>query len=66
MLIQLLWQYALRPLGLGDLATFLALLFVGLPLIVLASWGFWYWCERPFLNTRARRASAVAAGGPAQ
>ncbi|HEU0027744.1 MAG TPA: acyltransferase [Ktedonobacterales bacterium] len=51
-LIQLLWQYGLRPLGLGDTVTYLALLLVGLPLIVLAAWGFWWLCERPFLNVR--------------
>ncbi len=51
-LIQLLWQYLFRPLGLGSAATFLLLLFIGGPLIVAASWLFWYCCERPFLNTR--------------
>lgn len=53
-LIQVIWQYALRPLGWNDLATYLALTLAGIPLIVLASWGFWYCCERPFLNSRAR------------
>jgi peptidoglycan/LPS O-acetylase OafA/YrhL len=28
------------------------LLIVGIPLIVAASWGFWYVCERPFLNSK--------------
>lgn len=51
-LIQVLWQYVFHPLGLGDTATFLLLLFIGGPLIVAASWVFWYYCERPFLNTR--------------
>lgn len=53
-LIHLLWQYGLRPLGLamGTLPTYLALLVVGLPLIVAASWLFWWGCERPFLNSR--------------
>lgn len=60
-LLQLLWQYALRPLGLGDLPTYLALLLLGLPLIVAASWVFWYFCERPFLNTRLGRVRAARA-----
>ncbi|MGH2501885.1 MAG: acyltransferase family protein [Ktedonobacterales bacterium] len=53
-LIQLLWQYGLRPLGfgLGALPTYLALMVVGMPLIVAASWVFWYGCERPFLNSK--------------
>ncbi|HZC05306.1 MAG TPA: acyltransferase [Ktedonobacterales bacterium] len=53
-LIQLLWQYGLRPLGfgLGMLPTYLALVVTGVPLIVATSWGFWYVCERPFLNSR--------------
>ncbi|HEX8995281.1 MAG TPA: acyltransferase [Ktedonobacterales bacterium] len=51
-LVQLLWQYGLHPLRLGDLATYLALVVVGLPLIVMASWLFWYVCERPFLNSK--------------
>ncbi len=55
-LLQLLWQYGLHPLGLGDLPTYLALLLLGVPLIVAASWVFWYFCERPFLNTRPGRA----------
>lgn len=50
-LLQLLWQYGLRPLRLDAVATYLALLLVGLPLIVAASWLFWWWGERPFLNT---------------
>lgn len=49
-LIQLLWQYGLRPLRLSAVTTYLALLLVGVPLIVAASWLFWWWGERPFLN----------------
>lgn len=68
-LIQLLWQYGLRPLGfgLGALPTYLALLVMGLPLIVAASWGFWYVGERPFLNSRPTswRAQNAAADVPA-
>jgi peptidoglycan/LPS O-acetylase OafA/YrhL len=51
-LLQVVWQYALHPLGLSATATYLALLVVGLPLTVLCAWGFWYACERPFLSQR--------------
>lgn len=53
-LVQVIWQYGLRPLGfgLGALPTYLALLVMGTPLIVAASWLFWYGCERPFLNSK--------------
>lgn len=51
-LIQLLWQYGLRPMRLGNLPTYLALMAIGAPLVVAASWLFWYGCERPFLNAR--------------
>ncbi|MDE3229512.1 MAG: acyltransferase [Chloroflexota bacterium] len=59
-LIQVIWQYALHPLSWSETATYLTLLLVGLPLIVLASWGFWYLCERPFLNSRAGRTATAA------
>lgn len=57
-LVQALWQY-IRPLGLGDIATYLALLIIGTPLFVLVAWGFWYLCERPFLNARSAPARTV-------
>ncbi len=58
-LIQVIWQYWLHPLRLSDTLTHLGLLLLGLPLIVAASWGFWYVCERPFLSSR-RTAPASA------
>lgn len=58
-LIQVLWQYGLRPLGLSDLASYLLLLFGGVPLIVLAAWAFWWLCERPFLNSRSTPSPGV-------
>jgi peptidoglycan/LPS O-acetylase OafA/YrhL len=51
-LVQLIWQYSLHLWGVHGLLAFLALLLVGGPLIVAASWVFWYFCERPFLNSR--------------
>jgi peptidoglycan/LPS O-acetylase OafA/YrhL len=61
-LIQLLWQYGVHPLGLSDTLTYLALLLAGGPLIVVASWLFWYGCERPFLNSRPAALSPLARG----
>jgi peptidoglycan/LPS O-acetylase OafA/YrhL len=55
-LIQVLWQYVFHPPGPGDTATYLLLLLIGGPLIVLAAWGFWWACERPFLNSRVSTA----------
>jgi peptidoglycan/LPS O-acetylase OafA/YrhL len=49
---QLLWQYALRPLGLGEDATFWLLALVGTPLILGCAYLFFLVLERPFLRTR--------------
>lgn len=62
-LIQVLWQYGLRPLGLSDLTTYLLLLLGGVPLIVLAAWAFWWLCERPFLNSRSAPSPGVQRQG---
>jgi peptidoglycan/LPS O-acetylase OafA/YrhL len=59
-LVQVIWQYALRPLGLSDTATYLLLLLAGTPLIIAAAWLFWRLCERPFLNTRPVAARGAA------
>jgi len=50
-LIQVVWQYALRPLNLSPAATFAWLATAGGTFIVLASYMFYLACERPFLNT---------------
>jgi peptidoglycan/LPS O-acetylase OafA/YrhL len=52
-LIQVVWQYLLHPLHLGDRATFALLACPGCPLILGAAYLFYLTCERPFLN-RAR------------
>jgi peptidoglycan/LPS O-acetylase OafA/YrhL len=61
-LIQVIWLCAVHPLGLGDVATFLALLLIGGPLIIFAAWGFWYVCERPFMTQHHERSHRVSAG----
>lgn len=57
-LIQLLWQYAFVPLHGRPPALFLAFTFVGMPLIVGASYLFFLACERPFLTRRKRETVA--------
>jgi peptidoglycan/LPS O-acetylase OafA/YrhL len=48
---QLLWQYFLRPLALGEDATYWLLALVGTPLIVGCAYLFFLALERPFLRT---------------
>jgi peptidoglycan/LPS O-acetylase OafA/YrhL len=55
-LLQLLWQYAYQPLVPHPLRMLLALVFPGVPLIVLASYGFFRFFERPFLRGRHKAA----------
>ena len=56
-LIQLFWQYVLRPLHLSDNATFLLLELVGTPLFVAIAYGFYWFCERPFLTPALKRSA---------
>ncbi len=51
-LLQIIWQYVLHPLHLGEAWEFVLLLLVGTPLILSAAYIFFLYCERPFLNTR--------------
>ena len=54
-LLQLVWQYALRPLRIAPLATF-CLLIGALPLVVGGCWLFFLICERPLLQKRGASA----------
>jgi peptidoglycan/LPS O-acetylase OafA/YrhL len=49
-LIQLIWQYGLRPLHLGEFLTFVVLLGAGVPVISGISYVFFLFAERPFLS----------------
>ena len=49
-LLQVLWQYALRPLHLSPSLTFGLLTVAGTPLIVGVSYFFFRFCERPFMT----------------
>ena len=49
-LLQIIWQYLLRPLKLSPFHEFLALSFAGLPAIIGISYLFHLLCERPFMR----------------
>lgn len=51
-LIQVVWQYLIHPLNVGDFASFVLLVAVGLPFILAASYVFYLVCERPFIPGR--------------
>lgn len=51
-LLQLLWEYGVAPLRLGDGVAFGLLALGGIPLSLVAAYGFYRVCERPFLNRR--------------
>ena len=61
-LLQLFWQYLMRPLGLlAQPGAFAFLLLAGCPLIVFAAWGFFWLFERPFLGASAKAAQSKEA-----
>jgi GT2 family glycosyltransferase/peptidoglycan/LPS O-acetylase OafA/YrhL len=53
-MLQVVWQYGLRPLGLGASATFVLLAVLGVPLVLVASYLFFRIFERPFLSASHR------------
>ena len=55
-LLQLLWQYSLRPMHLTPMILFSTLALIGVPLIVAVSYVFSLGCERPFLSSQAKAA----------
>jgi peptidoglycan/LPS O-acetylase OafA/YrhL len=59
-LLQLVWQFGLRPGAFSAEATFALLVVLGVPLVVVASRAFFHVCERPFLSTRQRVAAVEA------
>jgi peptidoglycan/LPS O-acetylase OafA/YrhL len=58
-LLQLLWQFVLHPLGLGDDAMFAFYMSVGLLLILAASYGYFRVLEEPFMRQPAKVVRAV-------
>ncbi len=53
--LQLIWQYGLLARHLEPVPLFLVLAFIGVPLIVAASYVFSLGCERPFLSPHAKK-----------
>jgi len=64
-LIQLIWQYALKPAHLGPVTVFFLLLSVGSVIILGISYGFFILCERPFLIPARSSARADLPAVPA-
>jgi peptidoglycan/LPS O-acetylase OafA/YrhL len=58
-LLQIFWQYLLKPLGLDGAAAFGAIAVFGTPLILLTAQLFYRWCEKPFATSRTPRVAAV-------
>ncbi|MGZ3714357.1 MAG: acyltransferase family protein [Ktedonobacterales bacterium] len=58
-LLQLIWQYVLKPLHTQDVTRYALLLVAGTPLIVGAAYVFHLLFERPFLRTGRRVARAA-------
>lgn len=55
--IQLVWQYAIRPFNLSDWAQFLVLVLAGTPAAIGAAWLFYLLIERHFDPAAKKRAS---------
>lgn len=56
-LLQILWQYGTEPLGLDNEQTFIALMALGLIIVTLFAYGFFWLFERPFLSSAAKARS---------
>ncbi|HSZ57538.1 MAG TPA: acyltransferase [Tepidisphaeraceae bacterium] len=54
-LLQIVWQYYVHPMRLGDAATFAAMLLIGMPFCIGVAFLFFLVAERPFLSGRAKR-----------
>jgi peptidoglycan/LPS O-acetylase OafA/YrhL len=54
-LLQVCWQYAFHPLDLGDNATFVLLMTLGLAFVIGCAYVFSLGLERPFMGARVKR-----------
>jgi peptidoglycan/LPS O-acetylase OafA/YrhL len=52
-LLQILWQYVLRPANVGDLAMFVFLMTVGLAVVLVVAYLFYRLFEEPFMRSSA-------------
>lgn len=59
-LLQLLWKFALRPLGISNALVFLALMTIGFALVLASSYGFFRVFEAPFLRKTGRLAPVAS------
>lgn len=59
-LMQVFWQYVLRPFGMLGTPGFFLLTFVGMPLILIIAYGFYRLAEAPFIGSRAAAPVATA------
>lgn len=57
-LIAMISKYIITPLVLNEFNGTLLLIFLGTPLILLVSYTFFYFCERPFMNVGKKSISA--------
>lgn len=67
-LIELIWRFAITPMGLSPMAGGWTLLLFGTPAIIAASYGFFLVTERPFINryrSPSRKPGRADAGQPA-
>jgi peptidoglycan/LPS O-acetylase OafA/YrhL len=63
-LIQLIWQYALRPMHLNSLQQFFALVSIGMVGVIGGSWLFFQAFERPFLSSKRTASSNAESARP--
>ena len=65
--IQIVWQWVIRPLHLSGLAAFVTLVAIALPACIAMAWMFFLVFERPFMSSRqktaVREAETSLAGG---
>jgi len=61
-LLQLFWQYLLRPAGLAFEARFAVIVLVGMPAIVGAAYLFHRAFEKPFMSAPAKAPAELKAG----
>jgi peptidoglycan/LPS O-acetylase OafA/YrhL len=60
-LIQIVWQFGIRPFHKEPLVSYIFMVFVGIPLIIGTSYVFFLAFERPFLNTKKHETMAETA-----
>jgi peptidoglycan/LPS O-acetylase OafA/YrhL len=61
-LLQIMWQYVLRPLSLSQPAMLFALLTLGAAAMLACAYGFFVVCEEPFMRSPARTMRPATAG----